>query len=85
MARVVTVTVVVRKDGRHHCTVENMSVDDAIRWTDAGYHVFQVGARASLWVMRHVGSDRMVSSEHSAAEREAVVAEFTKIEDKRGE
>lgn len=81
--RVSTTSVVIRRDGRLHASVENMTPEDAVRWVEAGYHVFQVGAKGPLWVMRHVNSDRIASSGQPAGQRETADAEFL-LEDKGG-
>lgn len=65
------VTVIVHKDGRHHATTENCTPEDAQRWTDEGYHVFQLATRRAQWAILHVNSNRVMTSGDQVGGRSA--------------
>lgn len=55
-------TVVLRKDGLHHVTVKGMSAEDAHRWAESGFNVFQLAVAGREWAVHHVNSGRVMTS-----------------------
>lgn len=53
------VTVVLHRDGRHHCTIIDMPPSDARRWADEGMHVFQIACRGDQWAVHVVRTGRV--------------------------
>lgn len=54
------VTLVLRRDGRHHITLEKCSIEDAQRWAEEGYEVFRLAVLGKQWAVNHVNSGKVV-------------------------
>lgn len=87
MPKASTTTVVFKRDGRHHVTVEDMSPEDALRWAAEGYSVFKIGISGAhpkaLWAVQHVNSGKIMDSWHTSG-CDPADSEFLLLE-KKGE
>lgn len=61
------VTVVLKKDGRHHLTLDNCSPEDARRWADEGYVVFQLAVSGKSWAVHHVNDQKVMTDQTLSA------------------
>lgn len=74
MGAVVT-TVILNRSGLHHATLQQCTPEDATRWADEGYLVFQLAAQGrGQWAVYQVNEGKLFTSntpptEPDAAER----------------
>lgn len=78
-------TIVMRRDGQHHVTVKGMSADDAHRWAESGFHVFQVAISGKIWAVHYVNAGRVMSSDDPRTEQNAGQAVLRLLTEKGGD
>lgn len=57
------ITVVLQRSGSHHMTSEKVTPEDARRWADEGFNVFQLAARGNSWALHHVNSGKVFTDQ----------------------
>lgn len=77
-------TVVLRRDGLHHVTVKRMSSEDAHRWAEQGFHVFQIALQGKLWAIHYVNEGRVMSSDDPRTEDNAARAVMLALTNRGG-
>jgi len=56
------ITVVLQRSGAHHMTSDKVTPEDAKRWADEGFHVFQLIARGKTWAFHYVNDSKIFTN-----------------------
>ena len=55
-------TVILKRSGEFHLATEKISPEDAQRWADEGFHVFQLIARGKTWALHYVNDSKVFTN-----------------------
>lgn len=57
------VLTVIMKDGRMMHALEDITSDDAVRWTEEGAQVFRIVVHGKNWAVNHVNSGKVFQND----------------------
>lgn len=58
-----TITVICEKNGRLKHALENITLEDSVRWSEEGYQVFIIAATDRQWAINHVNTGSVSTSD----------------------
>ena len=73
------ITVVIARNGLLKVASDSISVSDAERWAEEGFHVFRIVVRGDRWAMNHVNSGTVHDTYGNLHGREPVVTPGTAV------